>query len=69
MGPEVQDSNKKLRKLFRFLRDLGGKRLTLQSFAGHRGRQVVELHVLGEQRGGFVRSDLGDEGKSPNTEQ
>ena len=54
---------------FRAVRVLGGKRLTLQWFAVRLGRRVVELRELGELRGGFEQSDLGAEGKSPNTKQ
>jgi hypothetical protein len=54
---------------FRALRGLGEKRLILLLFGGRLGQLVAELHVLGGRRAGCVRSDLGDEGKSPNTKQ
>lgn len=54
---------------FRALRGLSERKSTLQSFAGRLGQRVVGLRVLGGLRGGFVRSDLGGEGKSPNTKQ
>ena len=67
--PFVQRANPVLRWGVRAFRDLSGRRSILQWFAGRLGRLVVELHGLGGLRVGFVRSDLGDEGKSPNTEQ
>ena len=51
------------------LRGLIEKRLIPQWFAGRLGQQVVEQHVLGGLRGGFVRSDLRGGERSPSTKQ